>query len=70
MNFGMASWNEVFAVEWLSELGDYSGINNFTDNTFNKNDYTSLPQISFVNPDDPIENRIKSRIKQIISLWI
>ncbi len=23
MNFGMASWNEVFAVEWLSELGDY-----------------------------------------------
>ncbi|MDH3269352.1 MAG: rhodanese-like domain-containing protein, partial [Ignavibacteria bacterium] len=67
MNFGMASWNEVFAVEWSSILGDYSGINNFTDNPFDKNEYTSLPQFSFVNPDDPIENRIKSRIEEIIS---
>jgi rhodanese-related sulfurtransferase len=68
MNFGMASWNEVFAVEWLSELGDYSGINNFTDNTFNKNDYTAFPQISFANPNEQIEERVKSRINQIISL--
>ena len=67
MNFGMGSWNEVFAAEWLSELGDYSGINNFTDSTFSKNDYTVLPQISFANPNDPIDKRIKSRIKEFMA---
>jgi rhodanese-related sulfurtransferase len=67
MNYGMASWNEFFAVEWLSKLGDYSGIGNFTDSTFSKNDYTSLPQISFDNPNDQIDKRIKSRIKEIIA---
>jgi len=67
MNYGMASWNEFFAVEWLSKLGDYSGIGNFTDSTFSKNDYTSLPQISFANPNDQIDKRIKSRIKKIIA---
>ncbi len=67
LEYGMASWNDFFASEWLSKLGDYGGINNFTDSTFSKNDYTSLPQISFANPNDPIDTRIKSRIKEFIA---
>jgi len=66
LEYGMASWNYDFAAEWLSELGDYNGIDKFTDSTFSKNDLTSLPQISFANPNDQIDKRIKSRIKEII----
>jgi len=67
LEYGMASWNDFFASEWLSELGDYGGINNFTDSTFSKNDYSSLPRISFANPNEPIDKRIKSRIKEFIA---
>ena len=67
LNYGMASWNYFFASEWLSNIRDYSGISNFTDSTFKKNDYTSLPQISFAHPDDPIDIRVKNRVKEFIA---
>ena len=67
LNFGMASWHEDFANEWLSAIGDYPGITNFTNNPFPKNEFSALPQISFTNPEDPLDERVKSRIKQIIS---
>jgi rhodanese-related sulfurtransferase len=67
LEYGMASWNYFFASEWLNNLGDYSGIGSFTDSTFKKNDYTSLPQISFAHPDDPIDIRVKSRVKEFIA---
>ena len=67
MSFGMASWNEAFADEWLNKLGDYVGIRNFRDTTYEKNEFTSLPNISLSNPDDPIEQRIKTRIMEVIT---
>jgi rhodanese-related sulfurtransferase len=67
MSFGMASWNEAFADEWLNKLGDYVGISNFRDTTYEKNEFTSLPNIKLSNPDDPIEQRIKTRIMEVIT---
>jgi len=67
MSFGMASWNEAFADEWLNKLGDYVGIRNFRDTTYEKNEFTSLPNITLSNPDDPIEQRIKTRIMEVIT---
>jgi len=65
MDYGMASWNEVFADEWLTKIGDYSGISNFTNNSFPKNDFTALPDLTFDKPDDPLYKRIKSRVKKV-----
>ena len=67
MSFGMASWNEAFADEWLNKLGDYGGITSFNDSTYEKNEFTSLPQITLSNPNDPIEKIIKSKIMEVIS---
>ena len=67
MNFGMAAWNEVFADEWLNILGNDEGINGFTNDIFEKNEFTSLPQIAFTNPDDPVDARVKTRITETIS---
>lgn len=67
LDFGMASWNEIFADDWLNQIGDYSGISNFTNNPFPKNEFTALPQIAFANPEDPLDERVKSRIRQIFA---
>jgi rhodanese-related sulfurtransferase len=67
MNFGMAAWNEVFADEWLNSLGNYEGIGGFINDPVEKNEFTSLPQIVFTNPDDPIDARVKTRIRETIS---
>ncbi len=67
LNYGMATWNLVFADEWLNAIGDAPGANSFTNITFEKNQFTSLPKILFANPEAPIEERAKTRIKEIIS---
>ncbi|MEJ2104626.1 MAG: rhodanese-like domain-containing protein [Ignavibacteriaceae bacterium] len=67
LGFGLASWNEIFADEWLSALGNdpeiqyYNNVENF------KNDLCSLPDISFENPGASLKDRVNLRIKKIIS---
>ena len=67
LSFGLASWNEIFADEWLSALGNdpeiqyYNNVENF------KNELSPLPDISFENPDASLKDRVNSRIKKIIS---
>ena len=65
LDYGMASWNEAFADEWLNTIGDYSGITDFTNNPFPKNDFTDVPIMTFTNPDEPLDKRVKSRVKEI-----
>jgi len=65
MDYGMASWNEVFADEWLGKLGDFLAIESFTNNPFPKNEFTPLPDITFDKPDDPLYKRVKSRIIKV-----
>jgi len=67
LNFGMSSWNQVFAGELLGEIGDAPGVNFFLNDTFEKNPFGPLPIISFSNPEEKIEERVKTRIKEIIS---
>ena len=65
MDYGMASWNEIFADEWLSQIGDYLAISSFTNDPFPKDDFTPLPDITFDKPDDPLYKRVKSRIIKV-----
>lgn len=67
MNYGMASWNQVFADEWLSSLKDAVDINNYTNDDFPKNELVDLPEITFDNPGESLNERVNSRIKKIIS---
>ncbi|MGB5287036.1 MAG: rhodanese-like domain-containing protein [Ignavibacteriaceae bacterium] len=68
MSFGMASWNEVFADEWLNALGNDPEIAYYQNNENPKNDFSSLPNVTFENSDAHIKDRVKERIKKIISL--
>ena len=66
LNYGMASWNLVFADEWINQIGDSPGINSYMNDKFEKDPFSSLPQITFSNPEESIEERVKSRIKEIV----
>jgi len=66
MNYGMASWNQFFADEWLSALADASNIESYTNEDFPRNDLTDLPPVTFENPNASFPERIKSRIMRII----
>lgn len=65
LDYGMASWNEVFADEWLGKIGDFLAIESFTNNPYPKNEFTPLPAITFDKPDDPLYKRVKSRLKKV-----
>ena len=67
MNFGLASWNEFFADEWFNAIGNDPVIDTYINDAVSKNNFTNLPEVTFENPDDPIETKTKERIKRIIS---
>lgn len=68
MSFGLASWNEVFADEWLGALGNDPEILYYNNEDNPKNDFTTLPAVTFENPTASIKDRVNGRIKKIISL--
>lgn len=67
MNFGLAVWNEFFAGEWLSVLGNDPNILTFTKDNVPKPDLNNLPDINFENTGQSIDLRIKNRVNQILS---
>jgi rhodanese-related sulfurtransferase len=67
MNFGLAAWNEYFADEWLNAIGNDPNISNYTNDALPKNNFTTLPEVTFENQDVSIEDRVKGRIRKIIS---
>lgn len=66
MTYGMASWNQFFADEWLGILGDAIDVESYTNEDFPRNELTDLPLISFDNPDASLPEKVNSRIKKII----
>jgi len=68
MSFGLASWNEVFADEWLGALGNDPEIYYYNNEDNAKNDFSALPDVTFENPSASIKDRVNERIKKIISL--
>jgi len=67
LSFGLASWNEIFADEWLSVLGNDPEIQDYNNGERYKNDFSPLPDIDLENPEASIKERVNSRIKKIIS---
>lgn len=66
LKYGMASWNQLFANDWLDTIGDAVNINSYTDSTYSKNNLTNLPDVSFENPNASLKERVNARIKRII----
>jgi len=66
MKYGMASWNQFFADEWLGALSDAANISAYTNDDFLKNDLTDLPIVTFENPNSSLPERVNSRIEKII----
>ncbi len=67
MKYGMASWNQFFAGEWLGVLGDAIDVESYTNTDFPRNDLTDLPLVSFDDPNSSLPDRVNSRIKKIIN---
>ncbi|MGB5846955.1 MAG: rhodanese-like domain-containing protein [Ignavibacteriaceae bacterium] len=67
LDYGMASWHNDFADEWLNAVGDDSNVSSFTNHIYTKNDLTDLPNPPLDNPNAPIEEIIQGRIKKIIN---
>jgi rhodanese-related sulfurtransferase len=68
MSFGLASWNEVFADGWLGALGNDPEILYYNNEDNPKNDFASLPGVTFENPSASIKDRVNGRIKKLITL--
>lgn len=66
MKYGMASWNQFFADEWLGALSDAVNISSYTNDDFPRDSLTDLPLITFENPESALPERISLRIKKII----
>jgi rhodanese-related sulfurtransferase len=66
MKYGMASWNQFFADEWLNVLGDATNIESYSNEDFPRNDLTDLPSVTFDNPNSSLPERVNSRIKKIM----
>jgi len=67
LNYGMASWNNDFADDWLDAIGDDQNVLNFTNDIYPKNELTVLPNPPIDNPNASIEEIIQGRIKKIIN---
>jgi len=67
MNFGLASWNEFFADEWLNALGEDENISIYTNVSVPKEDFADLPEITIENPDATLKQIADLRIKKIMA---
>lgn len=67
LNYGMASWNIDFADDWLDAVGDDPNVFTFTNDIYQKNGRTVLPNPPIDNPNASIEEIIQGRIKKIIN---
>jgi rhodanese-related sulfurtransferase len=66
LNFGMAAWNQDFADEWLGALGDDPGIDFYVKTNNPKNDLSGLPEVTFQNAGESIENRVRQRVSDML----
>lgn len=67
LNYGMASWHQDFAAEWLNALGDAPDLFSYTNYEFDLNPYSSLPTLGFPDELKTVEEKALYRINSIIS---
>ncbi|MGE5457433.1 MAG: rhodanese-like domain-containing protein [Methanococcaceae archaeon] len=65
LNFGMASWHSDFASLWLMALA--TDMNSFTNDYFEKNPLTKLPDVSFNTKSSDIKDKIEERSKLVLA---
>ena len=68
LKYGMASWNIVFANEWIQSLGTDPGILNYNNENYPKNELNSLPIIEFPSGLKTIEEKIEYRIRSLLKI--
>lgn len=64
LNFGMASWNNYFAAEWLTSINNDDDL--FLNIEYPKRPYVSLPKLEFPSSLITEEEKTIYRIKEII----
>ena len=67
LHFGMASWNNDFAGDWLSALGVASGIVNYNNTLYDKLNLSHLPMLSFPENAKTTEEKIFYRLNTLLS---
>ncbi len=61
LNFGMSSWNNDFAKEWLDRIWTVNDFTGFTDAPFPKHPFTNLPNLTFTDSTATSEEKLKER---------
>ena len=67
LKYGMASWNNDFASEWLQALGTDGSITAYNNEDFPKNEFAILPKINFPPELKIFEEKINFRINNILT---
>ena len=67
LNYGMASWNNDFADDWLVALGDDPEIDLYNNDSYPKNDFTNLPDQPPGGENQTIQEYINDKIIKTIS---
>lgn len=67
LKYGMASWNEIFAGEWLKALGVAGNIFDYTNDNYPKLGITQLPQIIYPPELQNFEKKIEFRVNRILN---
>lgn len=68
MEYGMAAWHNDFASIWLNALQDYKpGYNHFTNEEYPKPDFSKLPQLSFINKNSNVTEKLEERVSLLLA---
>jgi rhodanese-related sulfurtransferase len=66
MNYGMASWNVLFASVWMDRLYTYNDPSFFSYTLYSKRKYTPLPVINLKTPSESMQDLMKERVEGLI----
>jgi rhodanese-related sulfurtransferase len=68
MNFGMAYWHQDFADIWIAACKDDPDITSgFEIDEYPKKEFSELPKITFSNQEAAIDERLKSRVQELMT---
>jgi rhodanese-related sulfurtransferase len=66
MNYGMASWNSVFASIWIDRLRTFQSTTVFSSAFVNKGTFSPLPEIQVTSAGQSMEDLARERIMQLM----
>lgn len=66
MNFGMAAWNTDFSAIWSMNSKDSPQMKNYTNTSWEQNQFTSLPSVEFETTSKDIKDKIEERAAKLL----